>query len=543
MTQKAHVGISRNGPEALPIGKVFDQLPLLESQNFSKFSGSMEKTTMQMPDLEVEFITSGIFEMGCGMVIIISVLIVAWEVDGMDAPFFLQFMESAVTSFFLMEWLVRLKVMGLRWLLDPIILFDTFIVWVPGVIAVWVVQPLIQHDATDFLKVLRTVRMLRLLRIVLFFQHFKPFQDIFQLVRGLLSSGGTLFSALGLIAFTLYVFAIIAIDLIGHQDFTGASDEVLEAQALFQGIFPTMLTLIRFMHADDAQPILDLLTQKLPSVWIFLWLFTAMSAFVLLNLVTAIIVQQALEMAHGDETEQAMKLQKQRERDLRDLEETFRRLDEDGSGQVSLEEFAQAFKIKQIRAKMTLLGLKEKEMMDLFHVLDSDGHGELSMDEFTQGMSQLKGGATNKDMVFLEKAIDKLGQKLQKLAGEKNHRALHRKSSFDEQAGAKLRRKLNKMAGDLNRRLSQAEAEVEDVAQRMYTLAKECVSLRPHSTQKVPVEIPTRQSTNKESPSGKKSLRPKLSPGIRRTKRKASHVNQGLLEEAAPVEVATPETF
>eukprot|EP00434_Breviolum_minutum_P032554 symbB.v1.2.028792.t1/scaffold3000.1/size65615/2 len=213
--------------------------------------------------------------------------------------------------------------MGPRWLLDPIILFDTFIVWVPGVIAVWVVQPLVQHDATDFLKVLRTVRMLRLLRIVLFFQHFKPFQDIFQLVRGLLSSGGTLFSALGLIAFTLYVFAIIAIDLIGHQDFTGASDEVLEAQGLFQGIFPTMLTLIRFMHADDAQPILDLLTQKLPSIWIFLWLFTAMSAFVLLNLVTAIIVQQALEMAHGDETEQAMKLQKQRERDFNCLQDAI----------------------------------------------------------------------------------------------------------------------------------------------------------------------------------------------------------------------------
>jgi len=55
-------------------------------------------------------------------------------------------------------------------------------------------------------------------------------------------------------AFTLYVGAIIAIDLIGHQDFTGeidkslvrfpasrvvsppgASEDVLEAQALFQG--------------------------------------------------------------------------------------------------------------------------------------------------------------------------------------------------------------------------------------------------------------------------------------------------------------------
>eukprot|EP00913_Durusdinium_trenchii_P019401 g18239.t1 len=158
----------------------------------------------------------------------------------------------------------------------PTLLFLYF-VWVPGVVAVWAFQPLVQHDATDFLKVLRTVRMMRLLRIVFFFKHFKAFQDIFQLVRGLLSSGGTLLSALGLIAFTLYVFAIIAIDLIGHQDFTGASEDVLEAQAGFQEIFPTMLTLIRFMHADDSQPILDLLTKKLPWIWVFTWLFTAMT--------------------------------------------------------------------------------------------------------------------------------------------------------------------------------------------------------------------------------------------------------------------------
>ena len=36
---------------------------------------------------------------------------------------------------------------------------------------------------------------------------------------------------------------------------------------------------------------------------IFLWLFTALSSFVLLNLVTAVIVQQAMDMSKGDEQE------------------------------------------------------------------------------------------------------------------------------------------------------------------------------------------------------------------------------------------------
>lgn len=522
MTEVGHGSGSGHpsSPEPSKLGKVFDELPLVERREYQK---SQSALTDEQRDIEVAFATSWIFEMGCGVVIILSVLTVAWEMDGLDAPIFLQFMESAVTSFFLLEWLVRLKVMGLRWLLDPIIIFDTFIVWVPGVLAVWAFQPLVEtSSATDLLKVLRTVRMLRLLRIVLFFKHFKAFQDIFQLVRGLLSSRGTLLSALGLIAFTLYVGAIIAIDLIGHQDFTGASEDVLEAQALFQGIFPTMLTLIRFMHFDDAQPIMDSLTKRLPWIWVFLWLFTAVSAFVLLNLVTAVIVQQALEMAGSDETEKALELQKQRERDLRDLEETFKRLDEDRSGQVSLEEFSQAFKIKEIRAKMTLLGLKEREMVDLFRLLDTDGEGELSLEEFTQGMSQLKGGATNKDMVFLEKSVEKLGHKLEKWAGDPpgspSHRwSAPRTSRFEAATGVKLQSKLKKIGRDLRGRLSRAEKEIEDVAERMYMLAKECVTLSP-------------QSTSQELPPGikKAPLRPKQSSGAKnRVRSKASLISEG----------------
>lgn len=488
MVPEEEASSARFAPET--IGKASDEpLPLLE-RRVDHHSNSKSTSKLSIPEtttsFEAKFVMSWIFEMGCGFVIILSVLTVAWDVDGLEAPFFLQFMESAVTSFFLMEWLVRFKVLGLNWLMDPMVMFDTFIVWVPGVVAVWAFQPLVQHDATDFLKVLCTVRMMRLLRIVFFFKHFKAFQDIFQLVRGLLSSGGTLLSALGLIAFTLYVFAIIAIDLIGHQDFTGASEDVLEAQAGFQEIFPTMLTLIRFMHADDSQPILDLLTKKLPWIWVFTWLFTAISAFVFLNLVTAIIVQQALEMASGDESERVQQLQRQRERDMQDLEETFRRLDEDASGQVSLEEFMQAFKIKEIRAKMTLLNLKEQEMVDLFRHLDTAGEGELSLDEFTSGMSQLKGDATNKDMVFLEKSIEKLGQKLQKLEGPQSSQ-LTRRTVTNPGTCLKLRGKLNQIAINVQQRLTQAEKEVEDVAERMYNLALECMTLSPGSTSKVPV--------------------------------------------------------
>ena len=85
------------------------------------------------------------------------------------------------------------------------------------------------------------------------------------LVRGLLKSGSTFLSVL-LMTFTLYVFGLAAVDLIGRADFTDAADDVALAQQRFQGLWYAMLTLIRFMHADEAQDTMDLLAQEQPYV-------------------------------------------------------------------------------------------------------------------------------------------------------------------------------------------------------------------------------------------------------------------------------------
>ncbi|CAJ1356869.1 unnamed protein product [Effrenium voratum] len=130
--KRAEVGLAGASQAALPvkIGQASDEAVALFSSKSSEELLPRKTTDLGDDELSIEtaFVTSWIFEMGCGVVIMISVLTVAWEVDGMQAPVFLQFMESLVTSFFLMEWLVRLKVMGWRWLLDPTVIFDTFIV-------------------------------------------------------------------------------------------------------------------------------------------------------------------------------------------------------------------------------------------------------------------------------------------------------------------------------------------------------------------------------------------------------------------------------
>ena len=56
---------------------------------------------------------------------------------------------------------------------------------------------------------------------------------------------------------------------------------------------------------------------------------------------------------------------------MRRLKELFVELDEDGSGQVTLAEFARAFEIEAVRNRLLLMGLSEDMLLQLFVLLDT----------------------------------------------------------------------------------------------------------------------------------------------------------------------------
>mmetsp|Transcript_32094 Transcript_32094/g.75000 ORF Transcript_32094/g.75000 Transcript_32094/m.75000 type:complete len:564 (+) Transcript_32094:108-1799(+) len=419
------------------------------------------------------FVCSDEFEIACGCAICFSVFVICLQTDSVDLPFLIQFSESMVTAFFLLEWCLRVRVFGLKWFKDSEHLLDTFIVWCPGVIVVWIMQPLqIEAEASDLFKFFRIARMLRFVQLVKAFKHVGAFEDLWKLVRGLVSSGGTLASAMSLIVFNLYVFAIFCCELIGFQQFpVDASDGAKEAQERFKGISASMLTLTRFMHGDDSQGIMDALVEELPWIWIFLWLFTAMSSFVLLNLVTAVIVQQAMDMSKGDEKEMAILRKREQEREMKELEEMFREIDEDGSGIVSLAEFKEAFKDPAICDKFLMLGLKEEQAMELFSLLDTGGEGELDLSEFMQGMSQLKGVAKNKDMVMLTKGIERLGKGIIRMGEGMGLHGL--KDEHEERGEGKLKERVGKLRSKVRERLQKSEDEMLRLSSRMDRMLKQ----------------------------------------------------------------------
>jgi len=415
-----------------------------------------------------QFAGSNTFEIGSGLVIILAAVLLGLEADRTDAPWFLKAGENFVTAYFLGEWCLRLQVHGFTWIVSPMNLLDTFIVWGPGVATVWVLEPFWPTMDTEFIRALRIGRMFRLARIVQVFKHIPAFVDLWSLLRSLMSSG-KLLSAVFLVFFAMYVFTIVAIYLVTGADWSGADAESLAAREKFVGVLTAMLTLSRFVYFDHAQDVLDELHKQDPWAWVLIWSFAALTAFILLNLVTAVIVQQAMERIAEDEKEITQELELQREVELKEFEMMFTDMDEDGNGLLELHEFQEAFGQRVFQEKLALLGLKETHMVKLFNLLDADGNGSLTLQELMDGLSTMSGPAKSKDMVLLEKNVERCGYLLEGIDGS----AIPIVGSLEpgSERGEMLSARLQEIRDRLDVRLTTAETEVKSLADYLGQLA------------------------------------------------------------------------
>eukprot|EP00913_Durusdinium_trenchii_P013934 g13083.t1 len=138
----------------------------------------------------------------------------------------------------------------------------------------------------------------------------------------------------------------------------------------------------RFIFSDNAVQLIEDLQVKQPYIWIYCFLFMAIAAYVILNLVTAVICDKAQMIVNENEAEKLFEMRMEEKKNMKDLKtlacnppnamsklvcssileprRIFQVLDEDGSGQVTTEEFDAAFEIPECRDKFFLLGFEEE---------------------------------------------------------------------------------------------------------------------------------------------------------------------------------------
>jgi hypothetical protein len=271
-----------------------------------------------------------------------------------------------------------------------------------GVTSSWVIEPILlntmRQDGSVFLDILSQVlilRVLRLIRLVRALRLFEQFQEMWKLVHGLIGSLRTVLSACLLIVMTVYIFACLGIEIITRNSIL--LDDPVTA-ALIQSHFPslqvTMLTLAQFANADSiAQVYIPIVTRAWHLIFYFgfVWLVVTIK---LMNLVTAVIVDQAI--THGNEDrELQMTMKRKRWMELEpQIRLVFQELDLLASGELSVKDvrdgldgMGSAFK-KRLPADLKGI-LDSEQLVELYDYLDSDGSGGIDEAEFVNGIFSL----------------------------------------------------------------------------------------------------------------------------------------------------------
>jgi len=339
--------------------------------------------------------------------------------------FFLGVSEHVFTAFFLAEFLFRLKVHG-RQYYWPITcsdrranFVDATLVILTGVVVTWVVPLfflIVHNDGNEpCLRTLTLLRAVRIIRLVRVFRKVPLFREAWQLIRGLQDSMRTLGWTIVVIFFVTYAFGIAGLLLItvplqsarmGVTD--GAELEQLDAVIdVLDGIDKIMYTLVQVLCQDSFHAYMREVLVYVPFSWLYFYAYIALACLVLMNLVTAIIVENAMDSSRNDHEQQMQEKTVRQKGEMQELRKLFTLMDADGSGTLCWDEFKDSFEDHKMAQKWMLLDFGPDECRQLFALLD-DGHGEIETSEFFEGLSRMKGSAQSKDVYRLQKTMNKL---------------------------------------------------------------------------------------------------------------------------------------
>jgi len=289
--------------------------------------------------------------------------------------------EVCFLIFYIAELVLRLAARGLKAnLMDPWFVLDLLVV-------IGSIATLILYSADGFNGIL-FVRGVRLLRLGRSLQSIKRIRIVWYLLRGLLQSGQVLIATFSLLVLALYIAACIGVEVIS-KDTTLASNAAVASivSSSFGSLRLTMLTLIQFVTMDSIAEIYIPLVQAKPELVFYFLALLLILPITLLNLVTAVLVENGLSQAQKDaEYESQARSQEMRQAVLR-LIELFQKLDNNSDGGLSRAELAS---LPDAHIPKGLLeSVAADDLVELFDLLDVDRTGELSQEEFVDGLLQM----------------------------------------------------------------------------------------------------------------------------------------------------------
>lgn len=311
----------------------------------------------------------------------------------MESPYIIS--EWIFLSIFSFELILRIKVDRGRCFRDMWNIFDLMCV-VIGILHMWVVFLLRgdRSDMTMLLLLLSVARAARVLRIVRLFRYLRELVILAQGIYGAIKALGW---AMLLIFMVLYICAVITTNSMSEL----AADDS-EVDDWFGSVGKSLLTLFQLMTLEEWPRVVRGVMERSVWTWVFFVPFMAFTGFILLNLVTAIVVERIIAVAQAEATYEEQREDRQRVKTLRLIKKLWSEINTTGSQGVGLHSCRAALKRPEVLKQFVQLGLSKQDAEDLFDCLNVDGTEEFTMAEFCDGLVRMQGPAKAKHLLQVQ---------------------------------------------------------------------------------------------------------------------------------------------
>eukprot|EP00931_Biecheleriopsis_adriatica_P114175 TRINITY_DN8966_c0_g1_i1.p1 TRINITY_DN8966_c0_g1~~TRINITY_DN8966_c0_g1_i1.p1 ORF type:complete len:650 (+),score=82.71 TRINITY_DN8966_c0_g1_i1:73-2022(+) len=366
------------------------------------------------------------FEHAFLLIILANVVLVGVEVDARASlpesrvPGYFDTLNAIFISLYTLELVLKIAACGLRayFITSGDLLWNYFdlAVVLSSIIEIIAEQVVIGIDAEDstggivsavhwrmirVVRISRAVRSIRAVRIVRFVRSLRTILiSIFGAVKNL-------FWTMLLLVIYFYIFAVgftttttdICIDNASHH--TGSDDVMPHCDDAFLRLYwsslpRSMFTLFGSLTGGVSwfEPVLALLDASSGLAVAFFIMYICIGYFAVLNVVTGLFCQNAIETAALDKDMAVMEQMSITQAAVKKAHELFAEIDEDASGYITVHEFEQKLKDESMVAYLASFDINVQDAWTLFKLVDIDMSGCIDLDEFVTGCMSLRGPAT-----------------------------------------------------------------------------------------------------------------------------------------------------
>jgi len=353
------------------------------------------------------------FDMFCACVVVTNSVFLGIEVemsmthpDGLPAAMIA--IQYTYAAWFLTEVLMRITAFGSQFFFSDDWawnLLDLFVV----VTSLWevftdIILALQQDSMGDVnsltgFKAFRIVRLTRIVKVVRLMRVFRFVAAFRTLIASIADTLKSLFWALMLLVVIVYVFAVLFTqavnDYLADEENPILPDIELEAaQAYYGSLLDTMLVL--FMSISNGISWHQMLAplKFISPAWVLLFLFYIFfTYFAVLNVVTAVFCQSAMESAQNDHAAMVHSVLKNQKAHITKIKQLFSKIGDEHTGTITFARFEEKITSPAVRAYFEVLGLDVWDAWSFFKLLDLEKGGDVKIEEFLMGCLRLRGSA------------------------------------------------------------------------------------------------------------------------------------------------------